>query len=70
MNMYKAKVVYYEEKELTEYCITSANTYAEAMKRIAKCYGEKNLEEVQISWLYDSAVLPVTEDVLSHLELY
>lgn len=70
MNFYKAKVVYYDDEENTEYCVTSAATYTDAMERIAKYYGDNSIEEIQLSWLYDNDVLPVSENMLSSLELY
>lgn len=69
MNFYKAKVVYYEDEDRVEYCVTSADSYVEAMEKIVKYYGD-DIEEIQLSWLYDACVLPVSENILNSLDLY
>lgn len=76
MNFYMAEIAWYceiDEEVRKEKCLTFGFSYADALERISKYYGEESIEKIDIEFLYESEVFPLSEEsytTIKSLNLY
>lgn len=52
-----------EETEKKEFGLVMGETLSSVLTRIEEYYGTDNINSITIEWLYDSDVLPLTEEL-------